>query len=122
MHIGRVHGTIIAESSLYLPIGIALILFVFVISGILISVHRWRNSTQQAYLNANMRELRVASGIEADVGDTDDELRKLEKIGDTDEGKGIVLLYARGSTSFMSIMTEFRSILQLYCRCHVRYV
>ncbi|XP_015116040.1 uncharacterized protein LOC107040462 isoform X2 [Diachasma alloeum] len=120
-HLGEVDGPrkIISESSLFLPVGIALVLFVFAISGILMAVHRWRSTSRQAYLNANMRDLRVASNTEADVVDTDDELRKCGKTGDIDETKGIVLLYARGSTSFMAFMTEFKDVLKLYCRCHV---
>ncbi|XP_063986974.1 uncharacterized protein LOC135167580 isoform X2 [Diachasmimorpha longicaudata] len=120
-HLGEVDGPrrIIAESSLFLPVGIALILIVFLISGILMAVHRWRSTSRQAYLNANMRDLRVATNTEADVADTDDELRKCEKTEDTDETKGIVVLYARGSTSFMTFMTEFRDILKLYCKCQV---
>ncbi|XP_011313884.1 uncharacterized protein [Fopius arisanus] len=120
-HIGDVDGPrkIIVEGNLFLPVGIALVLFVFVISGILLGIRRWRSTTRRVYLNANMPDLRVTNHNEADVADTDDEMRKSTKTGEIDETKGIVLLYARGSTPFMTFMTEFRESLKLFCKCNV---
>lgn len=106
---------------LLIPIAVGVTLLVLVICGITYTIYRWRLVTEQEYLNANLRELKVTNNFDIDgIIDTDDECKRIvNSTLDNQQQKSILLLYARGSPSFMGLMTEFRDVLKKYCACHV---
>ncbi|KAF7988427.1 hypothetical protein HCN44_001000 [Aphidius gifuensis] len=106
------------NSIILIPITVSIIILIIIICAVTYTINRCRLLNEQEYLNANLRELKIKNNIDCNI-DTDDECRRICNTSLDNRTKSIVLLYARGTPSFMSFMTEFRDILNKHCDCHV---
>lgn len=111
-----------SDNVLLLPIAITVIMIILIVTGTILFAYRFhsRHVRQRAYMSTNLRDLKIAeSPRNTDtVETTDDETCKGSN--NADECYPIILLYARGSPTFMSFMSDFRETLKNHCGCHVR--
>ncbi|XP_043285684.1 uncharacterized protein [Venturia canescens] len=114
------------ENTLLVPISLTVVIVMLALTTTILYVcHTYlKNSTKPTYVNANLKLFQAERNncdLES-VETTDEEI--LQKSTDMsekeDKNEPIVLLYARGTNSFMNLMKELRQILETHCGCRVR--
>ena len=113
-----------SDNIFLLPIAATVILIVLIVTGSILFAYRLhaRHVRQRAYTNTSLRTRKITKNSQEldSVETTDDEMSKVATNNGDEINDAIILLYARGSPTFMSFMSDFRDILKAHCGCRVR--